>query len=183
MLQNIIRVRDYPRTLIEVILQVTGAPNRDMTSSRAPQAATVSFHLFRTLVHKETYYVSQCLELLPPLVNAAMLALLSSTVSLYKTVTSLALVIDHQGDIKSNPTPSDIERAGSIHALAFSSHQELLMIESEGAFDTKQWERLEHTARHLCCGNVTDALSVDGKDVMDATNCLDGQLRRLLARS
>ena len=40
-LLQIVRVREHPRTLIQVTLQVIETPEQDLPSSRPPQAASV----------------------------------------------------------------------------------------------------------------------------------------------
>ena len=84
--------------------------------------------------------------------NAANLALLASAIPLYQTLTSVVVAVGYQGKVMPHPTPIELESAKSIHALAFTSHQKLLLVESEGDFDIEVWEHVAEMGRRLCCG-------------------------------
>ena len=62
-----------------------------------------------------------------------------------------------------DPTPKQIEEATSIHAITFSSHGDLLMAESEGAFDMDEWEAIAEEASRACRGGLGDS---DNQDTM-----------------
>jgi exosome complex component RRP46 len=49
------------------------------------------------------------------------------------------------------PSPREIEAAQSVHVLAFMSHDELLLAESEGNFSVKEWDGVYETAKEICC--------------------------------
>ena len=56
-----------------------------------------------------------------------------------------------------DPTPKQIEEATSIHAIAFCSHGDLLMVESEGAFDMDEWDAIADEASRVCRGGLGDS--------------------------
>ena len=139
----------YPRSLIQVTLQITAVPDEDATSGRPNQAASVCD---KPTVRdcKDTHSKEQMLYLLPPLLNAAMLALLSTSISLTMTMTSVFLAVDSGGSIIDSPQLRTLENASSIHALAFSLQGELLMVQSEGSFDLPTWEIITDMAQSKC---------------------------------
>jgi exosome complex component RRP46 len=86
--------------------------------------------------------------------QTAVLALLSAGVPMRATATATAVAITHQDGAKKtvvDPTPRDIETAQSAHVLAFTSHDELLLAESEGDFTVKEWDDVYETAKSVCC--------------------------------
>jgi len=71
------------------------------------------------------------------------------------TLTSTLVSVNGDGvssKIIISPTLSDIRQANSIHVLAFTSHHELLMVESEGSFTMDEWYAVFKTAQDVCCG-------------------------------
>ena len=50
-----------------------------------------------------------------------------------------------------DPSPKDVEGAQSIHALAFTSRDELLLSESEGGFTLQEWDDVYDAAKRICC--------------------------------
>jgi exosome complex component RRP46 len=91
---------------------------------------------------------------MPALMQTAVLALLSAGVPMRATATATAVAIAQQGGAKKitvDPTPRDIETARSVHVLAFTSHDELLLAESEGDFTVKEWDDVYETAKAICC--------------------------------
>ena len=52
------------------------------------------------------------------------------------------------------PTFQDIQKAKSVHVLAFSSHGDLLLIESKGDFSIYEWEQVYDIAKMACRGQV-----------------------------
>ena len=45
-----------------------------------------------------------------------------------------------------------IKLASSIHVLAFSSHGDVLVVESEGDFTIDEWDEVHQKARSICHG-------------------------------
>lgn len=50
-----------------------------------------------------------------------------------------------------DPSPRQTEQARSVHVLAFTSHGELLLAESEGDFTMDEWDHVYTTSRSICC--------------------------------
>lgn len=92
--------------------------------------------------------------MIPALLQTAVLALLSAGVPLRSTATSTAVAIlqsDGNPRIVADPSPREIESAKSTHVFAFTSHDELLLVESEGDFTVQDWERACEAAQDICC--------------------------------
>ncbi|KAF7853895.1 hypothetical protein EAF04_010561 [Stromatinia cepivora] len=139
-LRQIILIHNFPRTLIQITLQITSTPENDTTWSKLVQA-------------------SSNLPLLPALLQTSVLTLLSASIPLSMTMTSALLALKNTETgttITENPTPLECQDAASIHVLAFTSHGELLVAESEGSFDMDEWEEIYEHAKGLCCkGHVS----------------------------
>jgi exosome complex component RRP46 len=114
---------------------------------------------------KEEYQQNPVSELsiLPALLHAALLALLSANIPLEATLAAAltavvpadALVKNGSDSIVVLPTPStDMSRATSLHVFAFTPERELLLSESEGNFDFEMWERAYEEAEKACCGQM-----------------------------
>lgn len=99
----------------------------------------------------------QNLLVMPALLQTAVLALLSAAVPMRATVTStVAAVSFDSGDsqIIMDPSPRQADKSRSVHVLAFTSHDELLLAESEGDFTMDEWDEVYETARKICCGSA-----------------------------
>jgi len=79
------------------------------------------------------------------------------------TSTVVAVVADDDGTNKviADPSPRQAEDASSLHTLAFTSHDELLLVESEGDFTMQQWDSVYETARQICCGQEHGGSGID----------------------
>ncbi|KAL8696615.1 MAG: hypothetical protein Q9201_007572 [Fulgogasparrea decipioides] len=62
------------------------------------------------------------------------------------------------GELIGEPSIEEIEEATSLHVLSFSSHGELMVTESKGAFDIETWEQVIDKAEHVCRGSSTDQM-------------------------
>ncbi|KAI0003995.1 hypothetical protein F4779DRAFT_80738 [Xylariaceae sp. FL0662B] len=147
-LRQIILVNNSPRTLIQVILQVTVAPENDYVNTKVVQA-------------------SLNLPILPALVQTAVLSLLSAALPLTTTLTSAALAVTLDGGSKRiivNPSPREIELSQSFHVFSFTSHDELILAESEGSFSLEEWDDAFAVGYRQCCGLDTRN---DGDTFMD----------------
>ncbi len=109
---------------------------------------------------------------MPALVQTAVLALLSAGVPMRATATATAVAIAHQDGAKKitvDPTPRDVANAQSVHVLAFTSHDELLLAESEGDFTVEEWDHVYETAKNICCHPASAkagmAMVLDDEDV------------------
>ena len=76
--------------------------------------------------------------------------------------TTLIAAKESEGLIPS-PSSPDIKAATSIHVLAFSSHGDLLVVESEGFFSLDTWKEIHDKARLICHGE--EKAASEGKDV------------------
>ncbi|TDZ31223.1 Exosome complex component RRP46 [Colletotrichum spinosum] len=131
-LRQLIPVKNFPRCLIQVTLQVTETPRNDYVNSKVMQAQSN-------------------LALLPALLHSAILGLLSAAVPLKTIATCTSLAVIGNGDkIIVDPSPSEADQATSFHVLGFTSQDELLLAESEGGFLTSEWDRVVSAAQQVC---------------------------------
>ncbi|OTB06620.1 hypothetical protein M426DRAFT_9398 [Hypoxylon sp. CI-4A] len=147
-LRQIILVNNFPRTLIQIILQVTTAPENEYVNAKVVQA-------------------SSNLPILPALLQTAVLSLLSAALPLTTTLTSTSLAIvgdDQSKRVVLNPSPREIETSQSFHVFSFTSHDELILVESEGNFTMKEWDDAYAAAQRQCCPAATTG---DGDTLMD----------------
>ncbi|TVY39088.1 Exosome complex component, partial [Lachnellula subtilissima] len=135
-LRQIILITNFPRTLIQVTLQITSTPENDTAGSKLVQA-------------------SSNLAILPALLQTAILTLLSASIPLAVTMTSVLLALNNSnGKSRTTlkaPTIVQFQAADSVHVLAFTSQGELLVAESEGIFTLEDWDEVYETAKALCC--------------------------------
>lgn len=76
--------------------------------------------------------------------------------------------MDSYGKLVQDPSAKQIHSASSVHVLAFSSHGDLLLVESEGSFGIDAWEEVVKMARHICHG--AEPAESDSQNVpMDST--------------
>lgn len=158
-LRQIILVNNFPRTLIQVILQVTTAPENEYVNAKVVQA-------------------SSNLPILPALLQTAVLALLSAALPLTATLTSTSLAIIADGQSKKvviNPSPREIQTSDSFHVFSFTSHDELILVESEGSFTVKEWDDAFVAAQQQCCSSDT---TNDGDTLMDDGNRTGANLKQ-----
>ncbi|KAJ6166794.1 hypothetical protein N7470_002241 [Penicillium chermesinum] len=80
------------------------------------------------------------LTILPALLHASLLALISAAVPLSMTFATTLLAVTPSGQIVQDPPVEDVANAVSLHVLAFSSKGHLLLNESQGRFDFETWE-------------------------------------------
>ncbi|CAN8098857.1 unnamed protein product [Discula destructiva] len=135
-LRQLILVKNFPRCLIQVVLQITAAPANEYVNTKLVQASTN-------------------LSIIPALLQTAVLALLSAAVPMRSTATSVmaAALTAEDGKITVvvDPSPRQVEQSRSVHAFAFTSHEELLLAESEGDFSLNEWDDVYATAKSICC--------------------------------
>ena len=114
--------------------------------------------------------VLQNLPLLPALLQASMLALLTTSIPLSMTLTSTLLAADSFGRLVHDPSPQQLREADSVHVLAFSSLGDLLVVESEGEFDLDIWQTVWERAEQICRGKGKE----DGEDEDEDENMSSG---------
>jgi exosome complex component RRP46 len=66
-----------------------------------------------------------------------------------------------------NPSLLEYESATSVHVLAFTSHGDLLLSESQGTFDLEDWEEVYETAKTLCMSGDQDTSMQGGVRLLD----------------
>lgn len=97
------------------------------------------------------------------------------------TSTLLALMDDGLGKsiITQSPTVREIQRATSVHVLAFTSLGDLLVAESEGDFTIDEWDEVFDKAQRIRCGVAdVDAMLDEGEEEIHSG--LSGFLRSTL---
>lgn len=80
------------------------------------------------------------------------------------TATSTVVAVvseDGSKKVVADPSPKDIGEATSLHALAFTSHDELLLSESEGDFTVKEWDDVYERAQQICCRTSSKKADID----------------------
>jgi len=140
-LRQIILIHNFPRTLIQITLQITSTPENDTAGSKLVQA-------------------SSNLPILPALLQTAVLTLLSASMPLAMTLASVLLAISSDGSSRTiirNPTLQEFQAASSVHVLAFTSHGQLLVAESEGTFTLEDWDEIYEVGKGLYCDDVATA--------------------------
>jgi exosome complex component RRP46 len=78
------------------------------------------------------------------------------------TYSAVLLGVTKSGDIVRDPSPTAAKSAVSLHAMAISSKNHLLLNESEGRFDFDTWELVHQRALSVCQG----VASADGDVAM-----------------
>jgi exosome complex component RRP46 len=76
------------------------------------------------------------------------------------TLTSTILTINSDGSLMTivrNPTHLEFQSANSVHVLAFTSHGQLLVAESEGSFTLEEWDEIYKVGKGLCYNDVETA--------------------------
>ncbi|CAK7203491.1 exosome non-catalytic core subunit rrp46 [Sporothrix eucalyptigena] len=163
-LQEIILVQDFPRCLIQIVLQVQSAPENDYVNTRLNVPGLN-------------------LGILPALLQSAVLALISASIPMRTTATAASLAIlptpgsRAQTKIISSFSPRDASIARSTHVFAFSAQgDKLLLAESEGEFTMSEWDEVLGAARKICCQNSSadDNASEDGMALDRNTGSEDG---------
>ncbi|KAL1297216.1 hypothetical protein AAFC00_004782 [Neodothiora populina] len=141
-LRHIILTHNHPRTLIQVTLQVISTP---LDESLLPPSFAP--------------------PILPALLQASVLSLLSASIPLSATLNAVTIAALSSGSLILDPTPKQLTQAASTHTLAFSSHGELIMEESEGSFDMATWHSVYDEAEKACCKPDDSDMQEDRKQV------------------
>ncbi|KAI5300396.1 exosome non-catalytic core subunit rrp46 [Ascosphaera atra] len=90
------------------------------------------------------------LPVLPSLLNAALLALLTAAVPLSMTYTAVLIAVLPDGNLLRNPARKEIANAPSLHVFSISSTGSLLLSIDEGSFDLETYDRAYVLARQGC---------------------------------
>ncbi|KAG5913511.1 hypothetical protein E4U42_001087 [Claviceps africana] len=142
-LRQLIPVRDFPRCMIQVTLQVMETPKNAYHNDKLLQAQLN-------------------LTIIPALVHAAVLALLTAAVPLKAIAVATALAISaDNNDLVVEPSVEEASKAKSVHALAFTSGDEVLLAESSGSFSIEEWDRILEAGQRVCCQDQTSEIDAD----------------------
>ncbi|KAF6221305.1 hypothetical protein HO133_002160 [Letharia lupina] len=170
-LRRVILVSAHPRSLIQFTLQIVTSPEDGSVTGNLPQAASN-------------------LPVLPALLQASILALISTSIPLSMTLTATLVAVNSKDTLIPDPSVQQIKLASSIHVLAFSSHGELLVVESEGDFTMDTWEEVYQKAKLICHGeeeykgeNESEDMSMNSEDVSNLENVLKDAVERKIAKS
>jgi len=85
-----------------------------------------------------------------------MLALLCASIPMSIILTAALVVVQPDGALVFDPSSNHLKSAASIHVLAFSSHSDTLIVESEGDFSIETWEQVHEKAGQLCHGQENE---------------------------
>lgn len=81
-------------------------------------------------------------------------------------------------ELISNPSPTQLRDAASVHVLTFSARGEVLLAESEGEFDVGVWERVHFEGERVCRGGGGEDVDMVGQGMgMEREGGLEGALR------
>lgn len=164
-LRSVILIRNIPRSLVQITLQVRTLPEGDDVTG-----------------------VNTGLTILPHLLHTAILSLLSSSVPLRTIATSTLVAISSKSaEPLLSPTAKDLFRAKpikSVHVFAFSGDRKMVLNESDGVFSYKEWDEVCEMAEELCCREEQDGgVSLgEGMDVDGQSENLEEWLRQVVKR-
>ena len=103
----------------------------------------------------------QNLTIIPALLHAALLALLTGAVPLKGIATATCIAISQSSDLIVEPSPREASQAQSLHVLAFTSDDELLVAESEGSFTAEEFRKVLDLGAQVCCRDEQGDEDVD----------------------
>ncbi|KAL8994830.1 MAG: hypothetical protein Q9169_005306 [Polycauliona sp. 2 TL-2023] len=135
-LRQVILVSAHPRTLIQIMLQVTATPDDGSASGGLHQSS-----------------------------SSSILALLSTSLPLTMTLTSTLVAVGRSGELVLDASAEAVKQAISLHVLAFSSLGELLVAESEGTFDMNIWDQIYTMAEKHCRSSDSGKMAQTDDDV------------------
>lgn len=89
------------------------------------------------------------------MLHASILGLLTAAIPLkaIAAATLLAISRDESDNVNiiADPTAVEVDKAKSVHVLGFTSQDELLLVESEGAFSPQEWTKILERGQRICC--------------------------------
>ncbi|KAM0667618.1 hypothetical protein ACQRIU_003483 [Beauveria bassiana] len=168
-LRQLIPVRNFPRSMIQITLQVTETPENAYANTKVVQAQLN-------------------LAIIPALLHAAILSLLTAAIPLKTIATAVTLAVpsDDGGgsgsssNIVVDPSAREADTARSLHVLGYTADNELLLAESQGAFSVDEWEAVLQTGQQACCRAARQEL---GEDTAMADGGLEAPSIRAFVRS
>ncbi|KAJ8611638.1 hypothetical protein MRB53_037862 [Persea americana] len=141
-IQSILLTKTFPRTLVQVTLQITKQPQRSLNSKEHVAA-------------------------IPALFNAAFLSLLDAGLPLRTTATAALFGIDSAGSVQQEVSEKNISNCKSLHAMAYDTHNNLLFDESVGVFSVEEWDNLAVLAHKKCLSALTTTQPDEDEMVID----------------
>lgn len=160
-------------------LQIISTQEEDSAFGALHQAASVGIILLIESIYPLTQYI-QNIQILPTLLQTAILALLSSSIPLSMIVTSTLIAIDAFGKQTIDPSVKEVQLASSIHVVAYSSKGDLLLIESEGSFSTDILEQVVETASQVCRGQSFEGSKNVNMHMGDGAVSLEDSMKMLV---
>jgi len=161
-LRQLIPVRNFPRSMIQVTLQVVETPENAYENTKLVQAQLN-------------------LAIIPALLHSAILGLLTAAVPLKTIATATLLAIPQDsGDITVDPTAVEASRAGSVHVLGFTTDEELLLAESEGSFTPEEWSKVLKEGERICCQRRGGEDTTMGDDGLETTASIREFIRSVM---
>lgn len=153
-LKSVILVHMYPRTLIQVTLQVTKEPSTKFRNTAAD------------------------ISILPSLLNAAFTALVDGGLPLATTMSATLAAVNNAGKLVIEPQEKDVSSYSSLHAMAFNAHGEQLLDQSAGPFDMDTWDKVAEAAQKTCM--MAMAPSGEDESMVNGDEAGEPWLRRAL---
>ncbi|KAL5611811.1 hypothetical protein BROUX41_000614 [Berkeleyomyces rouxiae] len=145
-LSSLIPLRNFPRCLIQIVLQITETPENDYVNAKIVQAQAN-------------------LDAIPALLHSAILGLMAAAIPLNSLASATVLAVSSTADgephIVVDPSAVEVSRARSVHVFGFTSRNELLLAESEGQFSAAELATVLERAKDVCCRAVEDEQGLD----------------------
>ncbi|KAI6780201.1 Exosome complex component-like protein [Emericellopsis cladophorae] len=103
------------------------------------------------------------LTIIPALLHTSILGLLTAAIPLKTIATATVLAIPSESDqIVVDPSAVQADKAKSLHVLGFTSGEDLLLSESEGAFTPEEWAKVLETGERICCQSAGEDVAMEG---------------------
>lgn len=96
------------------------------------------------------------------------------------TLTATLIAVTSDQGLIQDPSAEQIEAATSLHVLSFSSHGNLLLVESEGKFSINIWDEVFKRAQQHCRGVNGDNGNEDVDMDAEQQRSLEDILRRTM---
>ncbi|PHH87644.1 hypothetical protein CDD83_8600 [Cordyceps sp. RAO-2017] len=163
-LRQLIPIRNFPRCMIQLTLQIMETPEN-------------------AYVNKKLLQAQLNLTVIPALLHASILGLLSAAVPLKAIATAVTLAVRAEAggdDILVDPSMPDADKARSVHVLAFTSEDELLLAESAGSFSAAEWDRVVDAGQSMCCRGRDPGLDTDMSSGAPAMQSIKDFIRSIM---
>ena len=103
------------------------------------------------------------------------------------TLTATLIGVNSNDTLVVDPSMQQLKLASSIHVLAFSSHGDLLVVESEGNFTIDIWEEVHRKAKLICHGeegdeSASEDVSMNSDDISKLDDVLKDAIEGKIAK-